>query len=78
MRFSSKSEAISAAMAECRKRGGGNRCRIRTTWNVGCGYVIIGRRRGDAAWFAGRSIANVRGRCRSKGYDCGKPIGGCL
>lgn len=77
VRYNSKSEAVSAAIRQCRNAGGPN-CKVATTWSTGCGYITTGRNRRGAGWVARASYAETMRDCRNKGYRCKKAIGGCL
>ena len=77
VRYPSKATASSAALQQCRRRAG-RRCKVATTWNIDCGYIITGRKRSGAGWVVGKTMAEARRKCRAKGYRCKKPIGGCV
>ena len=77
IRFESKSAAVAEALRQCRRQAR-RRCKIATTWNIGCGYIITGRNRRGAGWVVGKTRAAAQKRCRAKGYRCKRPIGGCV
>lgn len=77
VRYPTKAEARRAALQQCRRKARRG-CKVATTWNVGCGYIITGRKRSGAGWVVGKTPADARRKCRAKGYRCKKPIGGCV
>lgn len=77
VRYQTEAEARAAAIRSCRGKRRIN-CKVRTTWNRGCGYIVTGRHSGGAGWVVGQSEADARRKCRAKGYRCKRPIGGCV
>jgi hypothetical protein len=77
VRYPSKAAARRAALQQCRRRAG-RRCKVASSWNIGCGYIVTGRKRSGAGWAVGKTMAEARRKCRARGYRCKKPIGGCV
>lgn len=77
VRYQTEAEARAAAIRSCRGKRRIN-CKVRTTWNRGCGYIVTGRNSGGAGWVVGTSQADAQRKCRAKGYRCKRPIGGCV
>ena len=77
VRYPSKAAARKAALQQCGRRAGRG-CKIASSWNIGCGYIITGRKRSGGGWAVGKTMAEARRKCRAKGYRCKKLIGGCV
>ena len=57
---------------------GGPTCRVIVAPSFGCLYITSGRNSRGAGWASGASIEAAVSKCRSNGYTCKQPIGGCL
>ena len=53
-------------------------CKPIGAWNSGCLYITTGTSRSRAGWGSGDSIDAALKKCRSYGFSCKKPIGGCV
>jgi hypothetical protein len=74
---SSAEEAKSNALAAC-KSAGGSGCNAIGAWNAGCLYITTGHTANRAGWASGASSGAATKKCRSNGFTCKPPIGGCI
>jgi len=73
----SADDARSSALDACRNAGGSG-CKAIGAWNSGCLYITTGRSSNRAGWGSGGSIDAALKKCRSYGFSCKAPIGGCV
>jgi hypothetical protein len=73
----SEEDARFWAMASCRKAGGEN-CRIVSAANSGCLYITAGSNANRVSWGSGPTGERATKQCRSGGFACRPPIGGCI
>jgi hypothetical protein len=69
--------ALNEAAAMCQANGGQG-CQTYGPWNAGCAFIIAGTNATGVAWWADNNAQNLINQCRSAGYSCNAPIGGCL
>jgi hypothetical protein len=74
----SEQEAIDAAVQACKDAGGGSSCKSKGAWNSGCVYITTGSAVNRAGWASGETADSAVDRCKSDGFTCKKPIGGCV
>lgn len=74
---SSADEARESALDACRSAGG-TTCKATGAWNSGCVYITTGSAARRAGWASGDSAEAALKRCRSDGFTCKQPIGGCV
>ncbi len=70
-------DARASALNACRNAGGSG-CKAIGAWNSGCLYITTGRSSNRAGWGSGGSIDAALKKCRSYGFSCKQPIGGCV
>ncbi|HTV36203.1 MAG TPA: DUF4189 domain-containing protein [Xanthobacteraceae bacterium] len=70
-------EAKDAAIQAC-KDAGGRTCKAAGAWNYGCIYITTGHTADRAGWASGETADAATKRCRSDGFTCKQPIGGCI
>ncbi|HLH89343.1 MAG TPA: DUF4189 domain-containing protein [Xanthobacteraceae bacterium] len=70
-------DARASALDACRSAGGQG-CKPIGAWNNGCLYITTGTSSNRAGWGSGGSIEAALKKCRSYGFTCKKPIGGCI
>lgn len=70
-------EARDAAVQAC-KDAGGTTCKSEGAWNYGCVYITTGSAVNRAGWASGDTVDAATKRCRSDGFTCKQPIGGCV
>lgn len=73
----SETEARQSAVDAC-KSAGGRDCKSTGAWNYGCVYITTGSATNRAGWASGDSIDAATKKCRSNGFSCKEPIGGCV
>jgi hypothetical protein len=73
---STAEEANESSVSQCRQSGGN--CKSVGAWNEGCVYITVGSNRSGAGWSSSSTIEETMKKCRSKGYSCKTPIGGCV
>jgi tetratricopeptide (TPR) repeat protein len=69
--------ANDSAVSACRGAGGPS-CKPIVALSFGCLYITSGRNSRGAGWASGPSTEAAVSKCRSNGYTCKQPIGGCL
>lgn len=74
---STEEDARSSAVEACRNAGG-TTCKSTGAWNYGCVYITTGHTTNRAGWASGDSSDAASRRCRSNGFTCKEPIGGCV
>jgi tetratricopeptide (TPR) repeat protein len=74
---SSEEDARTSAIDACRGAGGPT-CKSTGAWNFGCVYITTGHTTNRAGWASGDSVEAALQRCRSNGFTCKQPIGGCV
>jgi len=74
---SSDEEARSSAVKACREAGGSG-CKAIGAWNSGCLYITTGHSSNRAGWGSGGDSETALKKCRSYGFTCKPPIGGCV
>jgi hypothetical protein len=72
----SAEEAKESAVSQCRKSG--ENCKAVGAWNEGCVYIVVGSSTRGAGWSSSATIEETTKKCRSNGYSCKTPIGGCV
>jgi tetratricopeptide (TPR) repeat protein len=70
-------EARRSAVQACRDAGG-TACKSTGAWNYGCVYITTGHTTNRAGWASGDTTEAALKRCRSNGFTCKQPIGGCV
>lgn len=70
-------DARQSAVDAC-KGAGGPACKATGAWNYGCVYITTGSTTNRAGWASGDSIEAALKKCRSNGFKCKQPIGGCV
>jgi hypothetical protein len=70
-------DARASALDACRSAGGQD-CKPIGAWNSGCLYITTGRSSNRAGWGSGGSVDAAMKKCRSYGFTCKQPIGGCV
>jgi hypothetical protein len=73
----SAADARASALDACRSAGGDG-CKPIGAWNSGCLYITTGTSSSRAGWGSGGTIEAALKKCRSYGFSCKKPIGGCV
>jgi hypothetical protein len=73
----SADDARASALDACRNAGGSG-CKAIGAWNNGCLYITTGTSSSRAGWGSGGSIDAALKKCRSYGFSCKQPIGGCV
>ncbi len=74
---SSADDARASAIEACQKAGGQG-CKAIGAWNAGCLYITTGHTTNRAGWASGASSDAATKKCRSDGFTCKPPIGGCV
>jgi hypothetical protein len=74
---SSSDDAKASAIEACKKAGGSG-CKAIGAWNAGCLYITTGHTTSRAGWASGASSDAATKKCRSDGFTCKTPIGGCV
>jgi hypothetical protein len=69
--------ATNEALTMC-QADGGQGCQAYGPWNSGCAFIVAGSNTTGVSWWADNSEQNLINQCRSAGYTCNYPIGGCL
>ncbi len=72
----SAQEARDSAESFCRQSG--RNCKAVGAWTSGCVYIVVGSNRGGAGWSSAATTDEAMRKCRSNGYSCKAPIGGCV
>jgi Domain of unknown function (DUF4189) len=73
---SSPEEARESAERACRQSG--DNCKAVGAWDSGCVYIAVGSSQRGAGWSSASTIDEATRKCRSNGYACKTPIGGCV
>jgi len=73
----SAEDARESALDACRNAGGQG-CKTIGAWNTGCLYITTGRNSSRVGWGSGGSVEASLKKCRSYGFTCKPPIGGCV
>ncbi len=77
--YASELDAIHSAVESCKKAGGGKKCTEKVvSFSAGCAFVALGGRDGNVHCRSGRTADEATRKCTEGGFDCKKPIGGCL
>ncbi|MCG6207969.1 DUF1036 domain-containing protein [Rhodopseudomonas sp. HC1] len=76
----SEAQAREHALDECRKRAKLDRCTVskRNVASAGCMFMTSGNSRRGLIWQTGPDREELFESCRSSGYKCKDPIGGCI
>ncbi len=74
---STEEDARSSAVQAC-SDAGGTTCKSTGAWNYGCVYITTGHTTNRAGWASGDTVDAALRRCRSNGFTCKQPIGGCV
>jgi tetratricopeptide (TPR) repeat protein len=74
---STEEDARRSAIEACRGAGGPT-CKSTGAWNYGCVYITTGHTTQRAGWASGATVEAALQRCRSSGFTCKQPIGGCV
>jgi hypothetical protein len=72
----SPEEAKESAVGACRQSG--DNCKAVGAWDEGCVYITVGSRSRGAGWSSASTVEETTRKCRSNGYTCKAPIGGCV
>ncbi len=78
--YGNESEAVEAALAQCRKAGGRD-CQIEGggAFNHGCAFISAAHDNNGMVFCTSEPTKEaVLARCRATGRSCETPIGGCL
>lgn len=77
---STEYQARESALEFCREKTKKDRCKV-STRNIstdGCMFIVSGNSRRGIMWQIGPDREELRDSCKSSGYNCKEPVGGCI